>query len=85
MSFQVPAVRLGDVQCVSGREEVSLVRGAVVVRRQVGVQEGGQRDVGGTFLQALRVEVEHEVQLVFYRLYLKRDTPTLDCEMSAAL
>lgn len=40
-SFQVATFRRGDVECVGGGEEVSLVRGAVVVRRQVRVQEGG--------------------------------------------
>lgn len=48
-SFQVATFRRGDVECVGRGEEVSLVRGAVVVRRQVRVQEGGQCEVGGAF------------------------------------
>lgn len=47
-SFQIAAFRRGDVERVGGGEEVSLVRGAVVVRRQVRVQEGGH-EVGGAF------------------------------------
>lgn len=75
-SFQVAALRHGDVERVGGGEEVSLVRGAVVVRRQVRVQQGGQREVGRAFLQALGVEVEEEVQLVLYGLYLVKHTHT---------
>lgn len=45
-SFQVAALGHGDVQRVGGGEEVSLVRGAVVVRCQVWVQQRGQCEVG---------------------------------------
>lgn len=76
MSFQVAALRLRDVECVSRGEEVSLVRRAVVVRSQVGVEEGGQGKVGRAFLQALGVKVEQEVQLVFYGLNLNKHTQT---------
>lgn len=48
-SFQIAAFRRGDVERVGGGEEVSLVRGAVVVRRQVRVQQGGYCEVGGAF------------------------------------
>ena len=50
LSFQIAALGLGDVECVSGGEEVSLVRGAVVVRCQVWFQQGGEGEVGGAFL-----------------------------------
>lgn len=74
MSLQVAALR--DVEGVGGGEEVSLVRGAVVVRCQLGVQEGGQGEVGRAFLEALGVEAEQEVQLVLYGLYLNKRTGT---------
>lgn len=73
-SFQIAAFRCGDVECVGGGEEVSLVRGAVVVRRQVRVQEGGQRVVGGAFFQAVGVQVEQKVQFVLDRLHLNKHT-----------
>lgn len=53
-----------------------MVRGAVVVRSQVGVEEGGQGKVGRAFLQALGVKVEQEIQLVFYGLNLNKHTQT---------
>lgn len=73
-SFQIAAFRCGDVERVGGGEEVSLVRGAVVVRRQVRVQEGGQRVVGGAFFQAVGVQVEQKVQFVLDRLHLNKHT-----------
>lgn len=74
LSFQVATFRRGDVERVGGGEEVSLVRGAVVVRRQVRVQEGGECKVGGAFFQAVGVQVEKEVQFVLYRLNLNKHT-----------
>lgn len=73
-SFQIAAFRCGDVECVGGGEEVSLVHGAVVVRRQVRVQEGGQRVVGGAFFQAVGVQVKQKVQFVLDRLHLNKHT-----------
>lgn len=70
LAVQVASARVGDVECGCWGEQVSLVRGAVVVRCEVRFQEGGEGEVGRAFLEALGVEVKQNIQLVFYWLYL---------------
>lgn len=57
-SFYVAAVWVGDIQGVGRREEVTLISRAVVVRGQVGFQQGREREVGRALFQALGIEVE---------------------------
>ena len=45
-SFQGAAPGVGDVEGGDGGEQLALLRGAVVVRRDVGLQQGGDGEVG---------------------------------------
>lgn len=64
---------MGDIKGVGRREEVTLISGAVVVRGLVWFQQGRERELGRALFQALGIEVQQEVQLVFNRLHLKSE------------
>lgn len=64
------ALRAGDVERVGRWEELLVISRAVVVGGELGLQQGGQGDVRGALLQALRIEVQQHVQFALDGLHL---------------